>query len=452
MNFPVDGAHVAAQRDRRIKIAAFTSAGSKGSTFLLQIFAMPFAVRALGPELFGVYAAVLSLFTVVSFADFGIGPGVVRSIAAAHAAGAEAEERRIASTAWFAILGLLCVLVSVVVTTVQVVPVSRLLGPAFQPYEVVFRSALTLGAVLLSVQMLASVFARVQAGYQETHVVNIFGAAGNLVGTVAVLALASAGRVGVGSLILAVLGSATVAVVANALYMLRKRPHLFPAWHVLSVGGVRSFAYDSLGFALITIIAPFLQREGCKLILGRCAGPAALGTLALLLQITSFLLGVMLMFTGPLLPALADAVRRRDFAWARLASRRAIVLALVAGAAGFVVCGIAADRLLYIWVGAGFPLSRLECWLFGYVASAAVWNHVFYILISAVGGVWRAAWVLAAEALLAVVGCVLLAKSYHLTGALVALAVASFLTSAWLLPRIYAQVLAAVAERKEPAI
>lgn len=439
-------------RNRRITLAAATSAGSKGSTFLLQIVAMPFAVRALGPELFGVYAVVLSLFTVVSFADFGIGPGVVRSIAAAHAAGLVDEESRITSTAWFAILGLLCALCGLVVAMAYLLPASRLLGADFAQYEEVFRDALLIGVVLLAMQILASVFARVQTGYQEMHVVNLFGAAGNFLGTVAVLVLAAGKWVGVRSLIVAVLGSAAVAGMANALFVLRRRPYLVPNWRIVSRRGIRSFAYDSLGFALITIIAPFLQREVCKLVLGRVSGPASLGTLALLIQIVLFLFGLMSMFTGPLLPAFSDAVRRRDLAWIRWASKRAIILAFVVGVVGFLVCGLAADWLLRAWVGEGFVLSRADCWFFGCVAFGVVWSNVFYIQISALGGVWSAARVMLVEAVFSVIGCMAFARSSGLTGVLASMALASFLTSVWILPTIYAKMLAGIATRKGEAL
>ena len=56
----------ATRRDRSIRLAVLTSILSKGGTALLQLLAIPLAVRVMGREEFGLYTCVeLTLSTIV---------------------------------------------------------------------------------------------------------------------------------------------------------------------------------------------------------------------------------------------------------------------------------------------------------------------------------------------------------------------------------------------------
>ncbi|PJF33422.1 MAG: hypothetical protein CUN57_02230, partial [Phototrophicales bacterium] len=76
------------ERDRRLRWAAGASIVSKIGTFVLQIVVVPIAIRHLGPERFGIYATIVSVFAFLSMADFGFGPGIVRAVAACRVSGA----------------------------------------------------------------------------------------------------------------------------------------------------------------------------------------------------------------------------------------------------------------------------------------------------------------------------------------------------------------------------
>src|SRR5687768_6473082 len=75
------------RRSRSIRLAVFTSFISKGGNVLLMLIAIPLAYRVLGEERAAIYGVMQSLMWLVSMADLGTGPGMVRRLAGAVAAG-----------------------------------------------------------------------------------------------------------------------------------------------------------------------------------------------------------------------------------------------------------------------------------------------------------------------------------------------------------------------------
>ena len=88
-----------ARRDRSIRLAVLTSFLSKAGTGLLQLLAIPLAVRVMGREEFGLYTSISLALATVALLEIGIGPALAHGLSKANAAGCVSERRRLASTA-----------------------------------------------------------------------------------------------------------------------------------------------------------------------------------------------------------------------------------------------------------------------------------------------------------------------------------------------------------------
>jgi len=434
-------------RNRQLRWAAYASVVSKCGTFLLQIVVVPIAIRRLGPERFGVYATVVSVFSFLSLADFGFGPGIVRAVATARAREAFREAKE---TIGVAIVGIGCALAMIgalLLGLVWFLPVQLLLGSGFEPFQQDVRLAATVGILLVAFQMVASVFGRAQAGCQEMHISNLVGAVGSVLGALSVLFIVVVDHVTVVSLLVAVVGSATMAAQGNVLLFLVRHPEFRPTFLMPTPGRFRSFFVDSFGFWLAGSLVPLLQREGGRLLLAQINGPLEVGRLGVLQQAGTYVAGLVVIYTGPLFAAIADAWGKRDVGWVESARMRSHIL-WAAVSFSMVTCGfIFGPDLLKLWVGKEFSITRGEMLSYTVFMTLVLWSHIHFVILGSTGKSTVVARVMLLEAFLGLSMSAIVIPWLGVAGMFAAMSVAAVLTSAWILPRFASKQISQLREK-----
>ena len=94
------------RRDRSIRLAVVTSFVSKAGTILLQLLSIPIAIRVLGRAEFGLFTTVNLTLTTIALLEVGVGPALTHGLTRARAAGDEAKQRELGSTAFFLMAGI----------------------------------------------------------------------------------------------------------------------------------------------------------------------------------------------------------------------------------------------------------------------------------------------------------------------------------------------------------
>src|SRR4029077_5687653 len=94
------------QRLRRIHLTALASVGFRGAMFLSGIMYIPLTVHYLGPQRFGLWVAMTSVITLLTFADCGLGYGLMNHIAYANGAGEKDSIRKAISSTFFVLCGI----------------------------------------------------------------------------------------------------------------------------------------------------------------------------------------------------------------------------------------------------------------------------------------------------------------------------------------------------------
>jgi len=74
----------AKERHRRLLLTTFASLGGRLVSLLTVLISVPMMANYLGSERYGLWAAVGSLLALFSFADLGIGSGLVNAITECH--------------------------------------------------------------------------------------------------------------------------------------------------------------------------------------------------------------------------------------------------------------------------------------------------------------------------------------------------------------------------------
>ena len=442
-----EAAH-ARRRNRAIQGAVASSLASKVGTALLRLVSIPIAYRVLGGETFGIYATVTLAIGTVVLMQCGIGPALTHGLSRATACGNRDLERQYFSTSWFMLLGLSLLGGLIMASLLLFVPLTFFFGDNYAGLEEQMLPALwlTLGIVLL--EFMLSHTERAREGYLQVYINNLWGAAGNFAGAIAV-------AVGVyffptiEFLIIAVYGSHVLAKAGNTVHLFLKRRDLLPRLSHFRMPVARELFTDGLAFSVSHTFAKFVELNGCSLILANLWGPKAVGVFMIFSQIATFLLNFIVMFTTPIWPSVVDAFTRRDFPWVRKTARRLRTLVLLytgAGIAGLTPLG---PTLIPIWMGPEMQVTWQVLLAFSLYFLAHAWAHANYSLIIGVGLVKRSAIFALAEALIILVPVYFLTKAYGLTGMFTGMFLTLILISGWIYPLLFVRRLRE--EEGEPA-
>lgn len=424
------------RRNRAIKSAVLTSLASKLGTALLQLVSVPIAYRVLGGEQFGLYSTVAMTIGMVVLLQFGVGPALTHGISTAVANGDRKLEKTYFSTAWFVmlILALLGGLLFAAILTF--VPLTFFLGQHYAGLESQMLPALWLALGIVLLEFVLSHTERAREGYLEVNINNAWGAAGNFLGGIAV---------GVGVwffptiefLILGVFGSHVLAKLANTIHLFVRRPDLLPKWSLFDRPVAGELLSDGVAFAVSHSLTSIIELNACSLIIARLAGPEAVGVFHILMQLSAFMLGFVIMFTTPTWPSIVDAHARGDDTWIRRAAGRLRGFVVAYGAAGVLGLTLLGPFLLPLWMGPEFHAEWTLLLPFSIYYALASWGHTNHSLLVGVGLVKRSAVYALLEASVMLIPAYLGMKWFGLPGLFGGMAVTMGAVTGWIFPAMF---------------
>lgn len=434
----------AAHRDRSIRLAVVTSLVSKLGTIFLRLVSIPIAMRLLGIEQFGVYAAITMAVGMIDMLHVGIGPALTREISRAVAKGDRKREKTIFGT---------CILLSTALTLIAAfaaamllyhVPIAKLFGEEFAPLSEVMYRAAWIGIVILLIEAICVTFEMARDGYMETRYNNAWGAGGNIVGAALLL-----GGIWffptIEFLLIAVNGSIVLAKFGNSIHFLFQRRYLFPRFSLFRSDLVPGLLGDSLRFSVTYILAAMIEYNIMAFIIGRISGPDAVAVFNVMVTIHFSLAGVVGMFTKPIWPALMDAFERKDKPWIlKMGGKLQLGSLGFAAIAGFGIV-LVGPILLPIWAGEeftnvrdSFQMDRTALFAFALYFLLHVWRHTNQTLALGVGKINSVVCIVLTEAAcLLSLACFALVRTGEISMIYFSMAAAIALFSGWMFPVIF---------------
>ena len=446
MNPETSNTEASAHRDRSIRLAVITSLVSKIGTIVLRLVSIPIAIRLLGMDQFGVYAAITMAVGLIDMLHVGIGPALTREISKALARGDRERERAVFATSILLSTGLTLLALFGAACLLYHIPIPTLFGEEFAPLSEVMYRAAWLGLAIISIEMICVTFEMGRDGYQETRFTNAWGAAGNVLGAVALI-------VGIRYfptiefLLIAVNGSIALAKLGNTCHLLIQRKYLLPRVSLFQRQLVPPLVKDSLRFSVTYILAAAVEYNLMAFCIGRVAGPEAVGVFNIMITVHFSLTGLVAMITRPFWPALMDAYERKDSLWCRAATRKlrlgGMGFAFLAGA-GMTLVG---PWALPLWAGeeltsvsSNFQMEHLALFAFSLYFSLHVWRHINQTICLGVGRINSVVMIVICEAVFlfsltdyALVHFGSIAPIY------LAMAGAILLFTSWMFPLLFAQ-------------
>lgn len=370
-------------RSRQLKLSVITSIFSKGVSIILQLVLIPLAISALGTARFGVYVTITATLGWINMAGIGIGPGLTLQTTVAAASDDRIQEQRLFSTAFFLIVVVTIITLSILFIMVSFIGIPTLFGPRLIEFELEIRQGLVVLGLLLGANLLLSVAEATQLGHQNQHVNNSWLILGNVL-TIGSLYFFVLKNPSIVAMILAVYGSITFAKILNGVSLIRKRPYLFPQFRLVSLSTVKLLLGVGLAF-LVGQFATLLYQQFSVFLVGRQLGPQDAATFAVMMQIITLVGSFVVMVTVPLWPAITDGVARNDIEWVNQSYRKTLkILMPYAFTVGTVIV-VGGKRIIHLWIGPEIVPSTTLLLLFGLLFILIVWDNVHYMVLIGLG-------------------------------------------------------------------
>ena len=350
---PFDGATAGGrsrERYRRVLLSGITTGMARGATLLTLVIVVPLMLSHFGQERYGLWATLSSVMILFTFADLGLGSGLMNTLAGALSRNDRELASLSVSTAFYLLCGIaltLAVGFAVAFPHVAWARVFNVSSPLATleagPATAVFAACCLVGLPLGIVQ-------RIHAGYQEGFVASLWQALGSVLGLGGVL-VAVHRDAGLPWVVLALAGSPVVAAAANCLWLFgSRRPWLRPQLSRVDARASRQLVRIGFGFFALQVLAVLSYQTG-TLIIAHVMGARYVPQYSVpmtLFQISPWILSLVV---TPLWPAYAESVVTGDFTWVEKSFRGSIGLSLLLNVPSAVLLATFGPQILRIWVG-----------------------------------------------------------------------------------------------------
>jgi O-antigen/teichoic acid export membrane protein len=331
------------------------------------LITVPLTLKYLGNERFGLWMAISSVLAMAAFADFGIGNGVLNTVATAFGKGDIGEIRKAVSSG-VAVLTLIAA--TLLVLFFAIYPFVHW-ADFFHVVTEQARSeagpALCVFAVCFALNISMDVVQRVQLGLQQGYRFSLWQLAGSLGGFVGVL-IGIWFQVSLPLLVTAIAGAPVLATTFNALHFFGfVRPELRPSWDWISIAVLKKIVrLGGLFFVLQLVVA--ISYSADNIIIARSVGAAAVPEYSIPQRMFALITMITSMLVAPLWPAYSESISRGDLHWVRQTLKRSMLVILALAVTGSCLLWLLAPLLLNWWVGPRVHPSQLL------LAGLAIWT------------------------------------------------------------------------------
>ena len=340
----------ASERKRRVMLTAFFSTVSQGVKILVSIISVSLLIGYLGNERYGMWLTISSIIAFVSFADLGVGNGLLNAIS--EAAGNDDKQKALqAISSALLMLSIVALILGVIFALVfQWIPWGRVFNVSSSialreagPAIAIFASSFLIGMPLAVTQ-------KTQIGYQEGYWNDIWLTVGNVLGLIGII-FAIQLQVGTPELILVLVGAPVVALFINGLVLFGiRRPWLRPKLSAVSSTTARQLATVGIQFFVLQI-AVAVGYTSDRIVIAQVMGAEMVpqfGVPQRLFLMVSMVIGFVLV---PLWPAYGEALAKGDFSWIKATLTRTVRLTLLVTVPASFLLVVFGGFLIDVWVG-----------------------------------------------------------------------------------------------------
>ena len=338
------------ERRRRVILSAIASAMAKVLSVTTVLISVPLTLNYLGSERYGMWMTISSLIAMLSFADLGMGNGLLNSIAHAHGRGDLHAIRRFVSSGFTILTVVACFVLIAFALAYPWLTWSRL----FNAHSVLAQSeagpALATFVVLFALNIPLGVVGRVQTGLQRSFSASLWQCAGSILALICMLVVIYL-QAGLPWLVAAAFGAQSIAAALNTAHFFgRSRSDLRPRYQDVCRVSIKHIATTGSLFLILQVVAAVAYASD-NLVIAQLLGASAVTEYAVPEKLFGLIAMALAIMLTPLWPAYGEALARGDVQWVRSAFGRSLLIALGVASAFSLVLVVCAPRLISLWLG-----------------------------------------------------------------------------------------------------
>jgi O-antigen/teichoic acid export membrane protein len=338
------------ERSRRIILTALASALGKGVNVLTALISVPLTVKYLGTERYGLWMTISSIIAIIGFADLGMGNGLLNAISEANGKDDQQLGREYTSSAFFMLMSVAIIFAIIFMVIFPLISWKKVfnVSSALAVAEAGPGMAVFIGCFLVNMPL--GIVQRIQLGYQEGFINNLWQGLGNVLGLGCVL-LAIYLKAGLPWLILAMAGAPVLATLLNGIILLRyRRRWLLPKWgYINSKATKKIFRIGIMFFALQ--VATALAYSSDNIVTTQVLGPTAVANYAIAMRLYVIPTMILSMILYPLWPAYGESVARGDVMWIKKTLVNSLIISIIITVLPSIVLIIFGIPIVKLWVG-----------------------------------------------------------------------------------------------------
>ena len=364
---------------KQVKLSAVMQIGVIGVNFLT----MPVMVKYLGPELFGVWAVMLSFLSWIMLMDFGIGNGLKNHITQEIAHGHINAAKSYISTAYF-LRGTICIFLFVIFLLFHFsIDWSGLFNYSTEPNALNYATFYFF--IYLIVNFWLSIVTQIFHGLQRSSVVVFSQLLSNTLSLISVSLLYLFTEQNILYLIHAYGFSLITTNVVLTLFLAVKNHNLLPDIKAVSFVGNKTLLTLSLKFFTIQIAAMVLFTTD-KILISRYLGPSFVTEYTVIFKLFSIFTVFHSLLLVPLWPAYAEAHAHNDIQWIKnkIKSQIKIVSIIILLA---IILAIISPWIIKIWMLEQIKVHMYTTWLMVLFITVTTWNNIFAYYQNAVNDI-----------------------------------------------------------------
>ena len=337
------------ERYRRIALSSLTSGLAKFISILTTLVSVPLTLNYLGAERYGLWMTASSIIVVLGFSDLGMSSGLLNAIAKAH--GNEDKQSAIVSvSSTFYLLSLIAIIITVVFFLIYpFVSWGKVFNVSASQAASEAGPAMMVLMMLFAINLPLSIVQRVQWGFQEGYVNDLYQIGGNILGLCGIV-IATNLKLGLPWLIIFFLGFTLLSTLTNYIVQLHfKRRWLRPQIKLMNFKVARKIISNGSILLILTIMT-LIGFQTDALFISHFHGAAAVADYSVVQKLSTIAI-LYWVFINALWPAYGEAFARNDHAWIKKTIVRSLRISIIGGliiGGGLFFLG---NQILKIWVG-----------------------------------------------------------------------------------------------------
>lgn len=291
-----------------------------------------------------------SMIAFLTFADMGIGNGLLSSIATANGHDDRARIKVLVSSAYFALALIGITVLALFALLYPLVDWSGLFNVTTDIACAEAGPAAAVFVVCFALSIPISIVSRVQMGLQKGFIANLWQCGSSMLALVGVL-IAIRMQATLPVLVLVYIGAPLVMGALNTLmFYTTIARDIAPTSALIATDALRSIMGIGLLFLLLQVVGALTYMSD-NIIIAQTMGAAAVAQYSVPEKLFALISSFMALALAPLWPAYSEAIVQGDKDWVRRTLRKSLIISGGAAAVCSIVLVLAAPFLIDFWVG-----------------------------------------------------------------------------------------------------